>query len=955
MNVLFVYPNIGTLNAYHYNHGIGALSAALAQAGHQTRMLYYEELPDREAFLKKVRKIDPGMVCFSFNSHQWFYIRKLAGWLEESHPVPTVAGGVHATHAPEEVIAHPGVQMVCRGEGDEAIVELAEALELGQDPSSISNLWAKNGEVVIHNEVRPLVRDLDRLPFSDREIFDMERALRESIFEENANEMTMMAGRGCPLNCHYCCNNALMKLYRGKGAYVRFRSVDHVMSEIDLLARCYDFDTIFFEDDVFTIRKEWVEEFCKSYRRSFRFPFNIYARVEQLNRDMLAMLKDAGLYNVRVGVESGNEHIRRKVMNRRMTNTQIERMFDWFNELDIRARTFNIVGVPGDTPETIRDTIKLNERLLPDVVQVSMFYPYPGTQLYEFSRSKGYLSGEERSSFFDEQSVLDLPELPRETLKTLYKEFCDSARKIEQKKWELDMERGRLGYYDFMANFHEGQLEHGDPEMVKTSLFLVDAQRRHVIFEHPRAKLTYNEISIENETRLRFGIALSQRCLEWGGHGVRFRVLVSHNGDKHEVFDHVINPKLRPEDRCWHDFEVSLSAFGASTVSISFLTDPDESGDLTGAWAGWSRPHLICTFQELRAPSIFSRLRDKIISVIRWEKKDDENAAPLQGGEHDNYRESFQTADNTGNKTTNDDLIFPAHDSSEVKKASDYILSLTSSECRLNSFFREYFEGSLNRIAMNLVYLMQLIKPGDHFLDVGSFGIEPAIIKKEFPQCNVKALSYEGNMIGIGPEGFYETVNGNDPKCIRIEEIDVEHHRFPYSDNLFDIVTCFEVLEHLKFNPVHMMKEIKRVLKPDGIFILTTPNINSALSIIKMLIGESPQECPLFHNPLKYVKHGIDLPKQYYGVIHPKEYTITQVRDLFVSLGFHIKTIDTIDTIKTIEKIHMVVPHLHSLFSLIKSITGEPFSEPKLGEKILLVAQKGGSIISETPAALFEQ
>ncbi len=294
------------------------------------------------------------------------------------------------------------------------------------------------------------------------------------------------------------------------------------------------------------------------------------------------------------------------------------------------------------------------------------------------------------------------------------------------------------------------------------------------------------------------------------------------------------------------------------------------------------------------------------------------------------------------NKTADQSLTYPKYNSTEVKEASDYVFSLTSFNCRLNSFFREYFAGSLNRIAMNLVCLRRLINPDDSILDVGSFGIEPVIIKNEFPTCIVKALSFEGNIIGIGPNGFYERHDKIDSKCVHIEEIDVEHQKFPSSSNFFDIVTCFEVLEHLKFNPINMMKEIKRTLKPNGRLILTTPNINSVQSIIKILSGDSPQEAPKFH---KYVK---------YGVIHPKEFTVEEIRDICVNLGFHIESLDTIDTRQPTQLESKISLNLPKFLSLIESVVGS-VKEPNLGERILLVASKGGSIISETPAKIYEQ
>src|SRR5512132_900103 len=125
-------------------------------------------------------------------------------------------------------------------------------------------------------------------------------------------------------------------------------------------------------------------------------------------------------------------------------------------------------------------------------------------------------------------------------------------------------------------------------------------------------------------------------------------------------------------------------------------------------------------------------------------------------------------------------LALPRWNSPEVKEAADQFLSLSIANNRLNIFFREYFVGSLTRIAMNLVFLRRLIKPGDCYLDVGSLGIEPAIIKGEFPSCTVRALTYEGNRIGVGPEGFFETDDPHETNCVHIERVDVERQKFPY-------------------------------------------------------------------------------------------------------------------------------------------------------------------------------
>ena len=287
-------------------------------------------------------------------------------------------------------------------------------------------------------------------------------------------------------------------------------------------------------------------------------------------------------------------------------------------------------------------------------------------------------------------------------------------------------------------------------------------------------------------------------------------------------------------------------------------------------------------------------------------------------------------------------FTLPNWNSPEVQEATRHLQSLSAGSSRLAAFLREYFVSSLTRIAMNLILVRRLVRPGDCYLDVGSLGIEPALIKNEFPSCRVKALTYEGNRIGIGPEGFYETNDPQELGCVYIEPVDVERQRFPYEDNTFDLVTCFEVLEHLKYSPVPMMKEIKRVLKPEGHLILTTPNINSARSIIKMLCGRPPQECPYFHRSLDY------------GIIHPKEYTLQEVQDLFSSLGFEVAALDTVDMRPTDSIERIIVTLLSLAIALVRHLLTSAAYRSGLHEKIFVVAKKGGAIVSEAPKSLFE-
>ncbi|MDP8256854.1 MAG: radical SAM protein [Candidatus Alcyoniella australis] len=585
MKVLFVYFNVATGNGPHYNHGIGSLSAVLNEHGHRPGLVTVEQTDfDLAPELEDFR---PDIVCLSFNSHQRSFALRAAQQIKKTLPdALLIAGGVHATHAPQDVIDWPQIDVLVRGEGEGALVDLAGALRQGRPYDSIDNLWLRKDGEVIRNPLRPLIRDLDDLPLADRSIFDMQR-----ILQVNAYEMPMMAGRGCPMHCTYCCNHALSRLYKDKGSYVRFRSVGNILEEIERLQRQYRIDTLYFEDDIFTIKSRFAVDFAEAYRRRFLIPFRIYVRVEMVTRELLATLKRAGLYMVNIGVESGSERIRREVMKRPMSNEQIELVFQWCRELEIITRDFNIVGVPGDDEQTIRETIELNQRVLPDQIQVSIFYPYPGTQLFDQCVEQGLYSGEERTTYFENESVLELPTISRQRITELYQEFCDEARAIEARKEQVDMQRGRQGYFDFVSEFSRAQRRRGDDEMVRLDRFLINGDRRFVLFMHPRSALVYPQVEIRPDSRLQLAMALDPKCLEWGGRGVHYRVRLERGDEKIVVFNDFIDPKNKAIDRGWQEREVALNNF-PGTWDVVFMTDPDRTGDLTGAWSGWGRPYL---------------------------------------------------------------------------------------------------------------------------------------------------------------------------------------------------------------------------------------------------------------------------------------------------------------------------------------------------------------------------
>ncbi len=422
MKVTFVYPD---LNLGKFNLGIGYLSAVLKRANHATELIHLKEHIGRDEFISRLKQSNPDLVAISSCTNMMPYSRELASWAKQaSDKTPVICGGVHPTLCPEESVNFDGFDMICLGEGEEALLELCDKLQKSADITSIRNLWVKQGSRIYKNEIRPLINDLDNLPFADRSIFSS-----ESLIEDDKLGATfVMVSRGCPYSCSYCSNQAFHELYRGKGSYLRFRSVGNIIQELDSLKSRYD--AIIFHDDILPLNKEWLRGFAKQYKADIGLPFVCNLRVELAQKDSLELLKDAGCIQVCLGVESGNDFIRKEIMHRNMSREQIIQAFHACRRLGIKTKSFNMVGLPFEDMGKVLETIKLNVEADPDIIQVSIFYPYPGTELFEMSRKNNFITNKNLVSYFD-GSILSLPTMNQNQIYFARKRFVKMFKRYK--------------------------------------------------------------------------------------------------------------------------------------------------------------------------------------------------------------------------------------------------------------------------------------------------------------------------------------------------------------------------------------------------------------------------------------------------------------------------------------------------------------------------------------------
>ena len=457
MKVLFLYPN--KVMVTRVALGICYLSPYLKRDGHQVKMfdttfmkcsdiqnddklresslqvrnpnfkkygLVEKEIDVFKEFEREIELFEPDLIAMSVVDPNYnFGLEFLRKAKKKNKDIMTIVGGPTATYAPKEVIAEDGVDIICVGEGEEAMSELCGKMENKKDIKNIKNLWVKYKGEIFKNDIRPLI-NINEILYPDWDIFDQRHIIRPlggKMYRMGIFSMT----RGCVFRCKYCSNLALAQLYAGKGEYYRIKSPELMVKEIAFYKEKYNLNFVFFIDDLFPLHNsETMDEFCTLYKRHIGLPFNISLHPDLIKEDDFAKVVDAGCRNICVGLESGNPEIRKRLLQRNYKNEQIIEVFKLARKYKIRSSSFNMIGLPYETRKDIFDTIELNKKAGPTTGTLTYFHPYRGSELrelcikerfYDASREKEY------ESVYREESCLTLPHISSRTLRGLFKTF----------------------------------------------------------------------------------------------------------------------------------------------------------------------------------------------------------------------------------------------------------------------------------------------------------------------------------------------------------------------------------------------------------------------------------------------------------------------------------------------------------------------------------------------------
>lgn len=384
------------------------ISSILKKHGHECEMMIGDTLSD---FKDKIATFQPDLVGFSImsGSHPWAL--EIAREVKKAFNIKNIFGGAHPTFF-KDFVKEEGVDYIIKGEGEEAMLDVMNAIDNHESFLEIKNLSFVNDEgTAKHNPLRHFAKVMDDYPFPDRVLYSqldnrLDRAVRNVI-----------TSRGCPFHCSFCFEDAMRDLYKGKGKYVRIREMDRVIQECKDLKNNTDVKVIYFADDVFGMSRSWLYEFLEIYKKEVGLEFICLVRADLVAADEQYAFKlaEAGCKSVFFGVESGNEDLRNQVLKKQLTDKQIIDAADLLHRAGIKFRTYNILGLPDETLEDAFGTLELNIRIKADYPWCSLFSPFPGTELTDYAFAKGYLSPtfdyEKLTKSFFTESKLDIPNI----------------------------------------------------------------------------------------------------------------------------------------------------------------------------------------------------------------------------------------------------------------------------------------------------------------------------------------------------------------------------------------------------------------------------------------------------------------------------------------------------------------------------------------------------------------
>jgi anaerobic magnesium-protoporphyrin IX monomethyl ester cyclase len=369
----------------HEFEGVKVLSSVLKKHGHVSDCFVRSEEKD---FSKAVLDWEPDVVGIYATTGQeaWCY-DAIRAWKRSLRHLKVVMGGPHPSHDLEPLSVADVVDATIKGEGEYAMLDLVNAWEAGRPIDDVPNVACLKDGVATQNPIRPVIGDLDSLPFPDVDVFYKYPFLR------GKRVMQVHVSRGCQNSCTYCSVGLMKKDWvsgrRGE-RFNRQKSVDYVCEEMnDILARYPGFRMVNFGDAALNMTSGWVQEFAEKWPARVGLPFACNININYLDEEDVVALKRAGCVSVQFGLESGSEDVRLKVFKKGYTDEIVYGIPKLLRKHKITYRTNNMMGSPTETLEDMFETARVNRRIRPNGCTVLIYRPFKSTVLGQEDYAKG--------------------------------------------------------------------------------------------------------------------------------------------------------------------------------------------------------------------------------------------------------------------------------------------------------------------------------------------------------------------------------------------------------------------------------------------------------------------------------------------------------------------------------------------------------------------------------------
>ncbi len=363
--------------------GIAYIGAVSEKAGHQVTVIDCQaEKLTYETYSERIARTPSDIIGVSATTLLYKSAMKLVTISKQIQPqAATVLGGSHGTFWDENALKeYPSLDIVVRREGEQTFIELAEKLESRSGLSNVLGITYRNGDQIIRNSDRPFIVDLDAIPFPALHLLPLEK-----LKHNGKILIPLVTSRGCVYWCDFC---STVRMF---GRAYRMRSPTNVVDEMQLIHDKYGVDQVTFYDDAFTVDRNRVLKICEELRnRKMHMKWDCGTRVDMVDRELMKTMYDAGCIAVWLGVESGSEIIL-GAMNKRIKLDQTKLAYKTAHDVGLMTIANVVLGFPGETEQTARETIRFVSELNPEDVGFYIATPYPGTPMYEQVKKNGWL------------------------------------------------------------------------------------------------------------------------------------------------------------------------------------------------------------------------------------------------------------------------------------------------------------------------------------------------------------------------------------------------------------------------------------------------------------------------------------------------------------------------------------------------------------------------------------